>query len=479
VINNSLNTGDAQARVTYSPASFDGPQGLVGDLAFGQSPRIGEQVVPVNSSPPFASLGLIPKGSQDVVITLNDPAPGMALQLITRDGRHVLGQPLSAAERDLLIQGQQGMEVGATYSADVINRQISSDPTQAKPYMGMDVFVGAKGDVRWLQRFNETTGEALSPQAASARLLAARPPSAPMAPIAAGTYALNGVALSAFTPAGAAPVVDQMADWLNSQASATGVAASVVDGRLLLARPDGDITSDIRLSAGPAGQQTDLLQLGFSPSAYVSGPAKDDLLVFVTNPTGSPASVAVSAEFEHFGGDVQQSLREGQLRVRFTSDSAYEIVDLGSGSVLAERSFNRNNPSETISYRGLSLAFSTAPRRGDEFTIDGNRDGIGNNEAMLQLVALENEALMPGGLTLSEAYIERVNQVGNVARQSAISQQALTVVYEQAREARDGVSGVSLDQEAAALVRFQQAYQANAKVMQIASQLFDSILQVR
>jgi len=86
---------------------------------------------------------------------------------------------------------------------------------------------------------------------------------------------------------------------------------------------------------------------------------------------------------------------------------------------------------------------------------------------------------MPGGLTMTEAYIERVNLVGNVARQAAISKQALTVVYEQAQEARDGTSGVSLDEEASALVRFQQAYQANAKVMQIASQLFDAILQVR
>jgi flagellar hook-associated protein FlgK len=207
--------------------------------------------------------------------------------------------------------------------------------------------------------------------------------------------------------------------------------------------------------------------------------AKDDLLVFVTNRSGSTGDVDVLAEFEKLGGDLQQSLREGQLRVRFTSDTAYEIVDQQSGSVLAERTFNRNNPAESIAYRGLNLSFSTAPRKGDEFTIDGNRDGIGNNEAMLALVALENEAIMPGGLTASESYIERVNQVGNVARQAAISQQALTVVYEQAREARDGVSGVSLDQEAAALVRFQQAYQANAKVMQIASQLFDSILQVR
>jgi flagellar hook-associated protein FlgK len=72
-----------------------------------------------------------------------------------------------------------------------------------------------------------------------------------------------------------------------------------------------------------------------------------------------------------------------------------------------------------------------------------------------------------------------VNQVSNVARQAAIAEQALEVVYRQAQEARDGISGVSLDEEASALVRFQQAYQANAKVMQTAMSLFDSILQIR
>ena len=52
------------------------------------------------------------------------------------------------------------------------------------------------------------------------------------------------------------------------------------------------------------------------------------------------------------------------------------------------------------------------------------------------------------------------------------------MVFEQAKETRDGISGVSLDEEATNLVRYQQAYQANAKVMQIGSQLFDAILQV-
>ena len=57
--------------------------------------------------------------------------------------------------------------------------------------------------------------------------------------------------------------------------------------------------------------------------------------------------------------------------------------------------------------------------------------------------------------------------------------QALEVVREQAAETRDKVSGVNLDEEAASLIRFQQAYQASAKVMQVAGVLFDAVLAVR
>jgi flagellar hook-associated protein 1 FlgK len=53
------------------------------------------------------------------------------------------------------------------------------------------------------------------------------------------------------------------------------------------------------------------------------------------------------------------------------------------------------------------------------------------------------------------------------------------VVHDQAVKSRDELSGVSLDKEAADLIRYQQAYQAAAKVLQVASQLFDSVLQVR
>ena len=69
--------------------------------------------------------------------------------------------------------------------------------------------------------------------------------------------------------------------------------------------------------------------------------------------------------------------------------------------------------------------------------------------------------------------------MGNAAQQAKITQQALTVVNEQAQSARDKVSGVNLDDEAADLIRFQQAYQAAAKALQISGQLFDSIVQIR
>jgi flagellar hook-associated protein 1 FlgK len=84
-----------------------------------------------------------------------------------------------------------------------------------------------------------------------------------------------------------------------------------------------------------------------------------------------------------------------------------------------------------------------------------------------------------GGKTISASYIDHVNDMGNVSRQASIAKEALTVVHDQAVAARDQVSGVSLDEEAANLIRFQQAYQASAKVMQVAGTLFDAVLAVR
>ena len=224
-----------------------------------------------------------------------------------------------------------------------------------------------------------------------------------------------------------------------------------------------------------------MCDINFSKYFGMCGKTTDDLLVFVTDNSGGASTAEVTAQFEGIEGGMKQTLRASPLKVTFITDSTYRILDTRTDTMVAERQLqiDPNNSTPSLTYRGLRLEFSTAPKAGDIFNIDGNKDGIGNNEAMLRMVAMEDEAIMPGGLTMTEAYIERVNQVGSVARQAAIAEQALSVVYQQAQEARDGISGVSLDEEASALVRFQQAYQANAKVMQVSMALFDAILQVR
>ena len=86
---------------------------------------------------------------------------------------------------------------------------------------------------------------------------------------------------------------------------------------------------------------------------------------------------------------------------------------------------------------------------------------------------------MKGGKTIHDTYIDQVNSVGNLAQQATITQQALQVVKDQAVSSRDKVSGVNLDDEAADLIRYQQAYQAAAKALQVGSQLLDTIIAIR
>jgi len=72
-----------------------------------------------------------------------------------------------------------------------------------------------------------------------------------------------------------------------------------------------------------------------------------------------------------------------------------------------------------------------------------------------------------------------VRKAGNTSALAKISQDALQAVHDQAVVEKDKLSGVSLDQEAADLIRFQQAYQASAQIIQTSTKMFDSILGIR
>jgi len=104
---------------------------------------------------------------------------------------------------------------------------------------------------------------------------------------------------------------------------------------------------------------------------------------------------------------------------------------------------------------------------------------VGNNGNALELAGLQTgKTLLNSSSSLQDVQGQMVAEVGtqgNGAHNTLKAQQAL---LEQATEARDGFSGVNLDEEAANLMKYQQAYEAAAKVIQIGDSLIQSLLSV-
>jgi flagellar hook-associated protein 1 FlgK len=134
-------------------------------------------------------------------------------------------------------------------------------------------------------------------------------------------------------------------------------------------------------------------------------------------------------------------------------------------------------PDQPITINGASVTISGAPNTGDTFTISDNAGGTGDNRNILALAdSLSKPVIENGTTSLNDATSRLVGQIGSQARQVQASRDAQQIVQQEASDARDSVSGVNLDEEAANLIKYQQAYQAAAQMIQVASSLFDSIL---
>jgi flagellar hook-associated protein 1 FlgK len=132
-----------------------------------------------------------------------------------------------------------------------------------------------------------------------------------------------------------------------------------------------------------------------------------------------------------------------------------------------------------ISFGGVTLAISGTPGNGDTFSVGPNINGVGDSRNGLLLGALQTKPVLNGSSsTFQTAYAQMVNFVGNKAREAQIGGAAADAAVTQATTSQQAVSGVNLDEEAANLLRYQQAYQAAGKVMQIAGQLFDVLTSI-
>jgi flagellar hook-associated protein 1 FlgK len=152
----------------------------------------------------------------------------------------------------------------------------------------------------------------------------------------------------------------------------------------------------------------------------------------------------------------------------------------GTTLAIAASPINRVNAGSEltrITYNGISVDISGTPANGDTFTIDRNTTGVADSRNAVKLAALQTQNTMEGGkATFQGSYASLVSGVGSVTRQIKVSGESQQALLKQNEMARSAVSGVNLDEEAANLMRYQQAYQASAKSLDIASKLFDTLL---
>ncbi|MBL8397250.1 MAG: hypothetical protein JNL84_03760, partial [Candidatus Accumulibacter sp.] len=128
---------------------------------------------------------------------------------------------------------------------------------------------------------------------------------------------------------------------------------------------------------------------------------------------------------------------------------------------------------------GFTFSITGTPNTGDTFVIARNTGATADSRNALALAQLQTQDTLSGkSATFQEEYARLINATGNKARQVAVSSEAQQALLAQSQATRDSFSGVNLDEEAANLIRYQQAYQASAKALQVGSTLFDTILQV-
>ncbi|MGK0441336.1 MAG: flagellar hook-associated protein 1 FlgK [Pseudohongiellaceae bacterium] len=167
------------------------------------------------------------------------------------------------------------------------------------------------------------------------------------------------------------------------------------------------------------------------------------------------------------------------VTIRFTTTSTYDVFNTSTGAAISVA--NAFIPNSVNTYTspngGYEIDLDGAPALGDEFTVDYNTTGISDNRNAIALGALRTtNTLDNGSLNFEDAYGRLLEELGAKTSQARISRDASETLMFQSQKNRNAVSGVNLDEEAANLIKFEQAYNASARLITVAQQIFDTLL---
>jgi flagellar hook-associated protein 1 FlgK len=164
----------------------------------------------------------------------------------------------------------------------------------------------------------------------------------------------------------------------------------------------------------------------------------------------------------------------GTYKISFTSATGYQVTD-STNAVVATGTYTTGTP---ITFAGGSVTLTGTPASGDTFNVGAaGSSNTGDNSNAFALVDALNAKKMNGGTTsLSSVANNLVSQVGVQTQQAQANAAAQKSVNASAVDTRNNLSGVNLDEEAAKMVQYQQAYSACAQLIQTSNTMFNSLL---
>ena len=215
---------------------------------------------------------------------------------------------------------------------------------------------------------------------------------------------------------------------------------------------------------------------------FVIHPTRDAIQGFgvaITDPAriAAAAPIRASAAGTNTGsgtvtpGEVLDSTNAQLLttaNIVFTSATTYSV---NGGPAIAY------TPGSNIDVNGWRVQINGAPATGDTFTVRNNAGATGDNRNAFALADAMKAGVIEGGTVSVAAAVERLTgKLGLQTRTAQMSRDAENAVNQSDIAARDAVSGVNLDEEAANMLRYQQAYQAAAQIIAAAGEMFDTLI---
>ena len=216
------------------------------------------------------------------------------------------------------------------------------------------------------------------------------------------------------------------------------------------------------------GKATDLSRIGLATTITSSSRLDDDFLVYVT---GSTKDVSIRYDIQEKPTLPDVSI-EPPFSLTFLSPTQVQVTDTNTDTVLAKQSYAWP---DGVLVNDVKVVFEEAPTTGDVFTIKANEGAIADNGNITRILAVQ-EVGVNGNEIPTQRYISLISDVSNQHNLAEMSSQALQVVKDDAEALLDKSVGVTLDTEAADLIRYQQSYQAAAQIIKVSQDIFDFLI---